>query len=114
MNGQWYILRKSKWICTEPERCLPLKGIKNFDLYILSSVYSDSEVLGGDTHRLNTVESHGESDIEILSSCSLLHNDTKELGSFMSTETNPDSPTKWTRYPGAFVMLAYERLSKQG
>lgn len=85
MNGQWYIIRKSKRICTETERCLPFKGIKNFGLYILSSVYSESKVLGGETHRLNTIESHREADREILSSCSLLHNDTKELGSFMST-----------------------------
>lgn len=91
-----------------------LRGLRILIYTYLAQSIQRVEVLGGETHRLNTVESHGESDIEILSSCSLLHNDSKELGSFMSTETNPDSPTKWTGYPGAFVMLAYERLSKQG
>ena len=71
-----------------------LRGLRILIYTYLAQSIQRVEVLGGETHRLNTVESHGESDIEILSSCSLLHNDTKELGSFMSTETNPDSPTK--------------------
>ena len=61
-----------------------LRGLRTL-IYTYLAQSIQSEVLGGETHRLNTIESHGESDREILSSCLLLHNDTKELGSFLST-----------------------------
>lgn len=73
------------------ESHLPFKEMKNFDPYTWADLaHLESEVLGGEMHRSNIVESHRKSDRKMLFPCSLLHNDTKGRGSSMSTAANPD------------------------
>lgn len=76
------------------------------------SVCTDGEVLGGQMHGPNIIGSHGESHKEMVSSGSLLTNDTKGFGSPMVNKSwKSNQVNKITQ---SIIKLAHEGLSKLG